>query len=47
MIGLEGKRLTTDRLSVRLLEAGDRQALAALLSDAEVTRPAGFLPAKD
>ena len=46
MIGLENKILTSERLSYRLLDERDRLTLASLLSDTEVTRPAGFLPAK-
>ena len=46
MIGLENKTLTSERLSYRLLEERDKLQLASLLSDAEVTRPAGFLPSK-
>ena len=46
MIGLENKTLTSERLSYRLLDERDKLPLASLLSDAEVTHPAGFLPAK-
>ena len=44
MIGLEGKTLRSQRMTYRLLEEGDKPALAALLRDREVTEPAGFLP---
>ena len=46
MIGLEGKTLTSRRLTYRLLEDDDRQALAALLADPAVTEPGGFRPAR-
>ena len=46
MIGLEGKTLTSCRLTYRLLEDGDRQALATLLADPAVTEPGGFRPAR-
>lgn len=44
MIGLENRRLHSDRLTLRLVEPGDAQALREILRDPEVTRPAGFLP---
>ena len=47
MIGLENKILKSKRLSYRLLDETDKTELRAILSDEEVTRPAGFLPAKD
>ncbi len=45
MIGLQGEMLRSARLTYRLLDDGDRTALAALLRDERVTAPAGFLPA--
>lgn len=47
MIGLEGKVLESARLQYRLLEEEDQRALYGLLREDEVTKPAGFLPAKD
>ncbi len=47
MIELTGTTLTTRRLALHLLEDADREAIAALVSDADTTRPAGFLPVKD
>ena len=46
MIGLENKILRSERLSYRLLDERDKAELRVILSDEEVTRPAGFLPAK-
>ena len=46
MIGLEGKTLSSERLRYRLMQSSDKVTLSELLSDAEVTRTAGFLPAK-
>ena len=46
MIQMQGKRLRSERLTYRLLESNDRSALHALLSDPDVTAPAGFLPAE-
>ena len=46
MIGLEGKTLQSARLTYRLLKEEDKSSLYALLNDASVTVPAGFLPAK-
>ena len=46
MIGLENKILTSKRLTYRLLKKTDKAELRVILSDADVTRPAGFLPAK-
>ena len=45
MIGLDGKTIASEHLSMRLLEEGDKKDLRTLLSDEDVTRPAGFLPA--
>lgn len=45
MIGLEGKTLQSKRLTYRLLNPSDRNALSEILSDRSVTEPAGFLPA--
>ena len=45
MIGLQGKTLRSARLTYRLLDDGDKAALAALLTEKSVTAPAGFLPA--
>ena len=44
MIGLEGKRLHSQRLTLRLVQPEDGPALRELLRDPEVTRPAGFAP---
>lgn len=44
MIGLENKRMYSDRLTLRLVEPGDAQALREILREPEVTRPAGFAP---
>lgn len=46
MIGLEGRTLQSERLTYRLLEPSDRDALSELLSDKSVTEPAGFMPAE-
>ncbi len=46
MIGLQGKQLTSARLTYRLLSDEDKPVLAKLLADAAVTKPAGFLPAR-
>ena len=45
MIGLENKTLKSKRLTYRLLDATDKEALYELLSDKIVTEPAGFTPA--
>lgn len=45
MIGLEGQSLRSERLTYRLLEPSDREALRGMLSDPGVTEPAGFMPA--
>ena len=44
MIGLEGKQLHSQRLTLRLVQLEDGPALRELLRDPEVTRPAGFAP---
>lgn len=44
MIGMEHRQLHSQRLTLRLVEPGDAQALREILRDPEVTRPAGFLP---
>ena len=44
MLGFEGKRLESERLCYRLLQYGDREKLMRILSDPDVTRPAGFMP---
>ena len=46
MIGLENQKLRSQRLTYRLLEETDKEALREILSDKSVTEPAGFLPAK-
>ena len=46
MIGLEGKTLCSERLTYRLLEDADKAPLRAILTEPEVTEPAGFEPAK-
>ena len=46
MIGLEGKSLFSSRLCYRLLSGEDKEALAEILSEPEVTEPAGFRVAK-
>lgn len=45
MIGLAGTSFASQRLHYRLLKQSDKAALALLLSDPEVTAPAGYLPA--
>lgn len=45
MIGLEDKTLRSKRLTYRLLDSSDREALYEMLSDRSVTEPAGFMPA--
>lgn len=45
MIGLENRTLRSDRLTYRLLNASDQEALYEILSDESVTAPAGFMPA--
>ncbi len=45
MIGMEGKTLTSERLAYRLIRPEDKPALAAMLADPDVTKPAGYLPA--
>ena len=45
MIGLENQILQSKRLTYRLLDAADKEALYEILSDKSVTEPAGFLPA--
>lgn len=46
MIGLENKTIRSNRLSYRLLTGSDKAALKKILSDREVTEPAGFRPAE-
>ena len=46
MIGLEHKKLQSKRLTYRLLEEADKNALCDILSDRSVTEPGGFLPPK-
>lgn len=46
MIGLENKTLHSERLTYRLLNDGDKAALREILADEDVTKPAGYLPAK-
>lgn len=43
MIGLENKTLRSKRLTYRLLEPADKQALRQIVSDESVAEPAGFL----
>ena len=45
MIGLENRTLRSKRLTYRLLDVADKEALREILSDKSVTEPAGFLPA--
>ena len=45
MIGLENQTLHSKRLTYRLLEEADKEALREILSDRSVTEPAGFMPA--
>ena len=45
MIGLENQKLQSKRLTYRLLEEADKDALREILSDKSVTEPGGFLPA--
>ena len=44
MIGMETRELHSDRLTLRLVQRQDAQALREMLRDPEVTKPAGFLP---
>lgn len=44
MIGMENRELESERLTLRLVEQRDAQALREMLRDPEVTKPAGFLP---
>lgn len=46
MIGLENKTLRSKRLTYRLLCEGDKAALREILSERDVTEPAGFLPSE-
>ena len=45
MIGLENQTLQSKRLTYRLLDEADKEALREILSDKSVTEPAGFVPA--
>ena len=45
MIGLENQKLQSKRLTYRLLEEADKDALREILADKSVTEPAGFRPA--
>ena len=45
MIGLEEQTLRSKRLTYRLLDEADKEALCEILSDKSVTEPAGFMPA--
>ena len=45
MIGLENRTLRSKRLTYRLLDEADKEALREILSDKSVTEPAGFMPA--
>lgn len=47
MIGMEGRTLHSARLSYRLLEEQDQDALYPILQEPETARPSGFLPLKD
>ena len=44
MIGMENRELHSDRLTLRLVQRQDAQALREMLRDPEVTKSAGFLP---
>ena len=44
MIEMENRELESERLTLRLVQPQDAQALRVLLRDPEVTKPAGFLP---
>ena len=44
MIGMENRELHSDRLTLRLVQRQDAQALREMLRNPEVTKPAGFLP---
>lgn len=44
MIGMENRELRSKRLTLRLVEQRDAQALREILREPEVTKPAGFLP---
>ena len=46
MIGLENKTLESKRLTYRLLNPEDKEALSEILSDRSVTETAGFMPAE-
>lgn len=46
MIGLNTTILTSERLTYRLLTENDKASLKLLLSDRDVTAPAGFLPCR-
>lgn len=45
MIGFENRILQSKRLTYRLLNESDKEALHEILSDKSVTKPAGFMPA--
>lgn len=45
MIGFENRILLSKRLTYRLLNESDKEALYEILSDKSVTEPAGFMPA--
>ena len=45
MIGFENRILQSKRLTYRLLNESDKEALHEILSDKSVTEPAGFMPA--
>lgn len=46
MIGLKDKTLKSERLTYRLLDDADKETLREILSDKNVTEPAGFTPAE-
>lgn len=46
MLGLEGRELHSKRLSYRLLQRKDYGRIREILSDGEVTIPAGYVPVR-
>ena len=44
MLGLENRILQSKRLTYRLLDSSDKEALYEILSDKSVTEPMGFMP---
>ena len=46
-IGFDNLTLSCGRLTYRLIAEADRESLREILSDPDLTRPAGYMPAKD